>query len=293
LDFVDLTPVRAMYTKIRETVAAILDRHPQRPVLGLILGSGLGPYAESFREKTVIPFQELPHFPRSTVPGHSGSLVLGEAEGVPAVAMQGRVHFYEGYTMAEVTYPIRVLGGLGIRQLIVTNAAGGINVNFRPGDLMLITDHINLMGTNPLIGKNLDELGPRFPDMSDAYDTGMRETALRTAGDWGISLHQGVYLGLTGPSYETPAEIRMFRSLGADAVGMSTVPEVVVANHMGIRILGLSCITNMAAGILPRKLTHQEVMDTTEMVKEKFISLLRGIVPALSASAGAQRTAAP
>ena len=293
MDFVDLTPVRAMYTKIRETVAAILDRHPQRPVLGLILDSGLGPYAESFREKTVIPFQELPHFPRSTVPGHSGSLVLGEAEGVPAVAMQGRVHFYEGYTMAEVTYPIRVLGGLGIRQLIVTNAAGGINVNFRPGDLMLITDHINLMGTNPLIGKNLDELGPRFPDMSDAYDTGMRETALRTAGDWGISLHQGVYLGLTGPSYETPAEIRMFRSLGADAVGMSTVPEVVVANHMGIRILGLSCITNMAAGILPRKLTHQEVMDTTEMVKEKFISLLRGIVPALSASAGAQRTAAP
>jgi purine-nucleoside phosphorylase len=282
-----------MYTKIRETVAAVLDRHAQHPVLGLILGSGLGPYAESFRKKTVIPFHELPHFPRSTVPGHSGNLVLGEAEGVPAVALQGRVHFYEGYTMAEVTYPTRVLGGLGIRQLIVTNAAGGININFQPGDLMLIADHINLMGTNPLIGKNMDELGPRFPDMSEAYDSGMRATALRIAGDVGIPLFQGVYLGLAGPSYETPAEIRMLRSLGADAVGMSTVPEVIVANHMGIRVLGLSCITNMAAGILPRKLTHQEVMDTTEMVKEKFISLLRGIVPALPALADARRTTAP
>jgi purine-nucleoside phosphorylase len=282
-----------MYTKIRETIAAVLDSHAQRPVLGLILGSGLGPYAESFRKKTLIPFHELPHFPRSTVPGHSGNLVLGEAEGVPAVALQGRVHFYEGYTMAEVTYPTRVLGGLGIRQLIVTNAAGGININFQPGDLMLIADHINLMGTNPLIGKNMDELGPRFPDMSEAYDSGMRATALRIAGDVGIPLFQGVYLGLAGPSYETPAEIRMLRSLGADAVGMSTVPEVIVANHMGIRVLGLSCITNMAAGILPRKLTHQEVMDTTEMVKEKFISLLRGIVPALPALADARRTTAP
>jgi len=282
-----------MHTKIRETVAAVLDRHAQHPVLGLILGSGLGPYAESFRKKTVIPFHELPHFPRSTVPGHSGNLVLGEAEGVPAVALQGRVHFYEGYTMAEVTYPTRVLGCLGIRQLIVTNAAGGININFHPGDLMLIADHINLMGTNPLIGKNMDELGPRFPDMSEAYDSGMRATALHIAGDVGIPVFQGVYLGLAGPSYETPAEIRMLRSLGADAVGMSTVPEVIVANHMGIRVLGLSCITNMAAGILPRKLTHQEVMDTTEMVKEKFISLLRGIVPALPALADARRTTAP
>jgi purine-nucleoside phosphorylase len=279
-----------MYTKIRETVAEILDRHPRRPVLGLILGSGLGSYAELFSKKTVIPFCELSHFPRSTVPGHSGNLVLGEAEGVPAVALQGRVHFYEGYTMAEVAYPTRVLGGLGIRQLIVTNAAGGINVNFRPGDLMLIADHINLMGTNPLIGKNMDELGPRFPDMTEAYDSGMRATALRVAGDVGVSLFQGVYAGLAGPSYETPAEIRMLRSLGADAVGMSTVPEVIVANHMGIGVLGLSCITNMAAGILPRKLTHQEVMDTTEMVKEKFISLLRGIVPALPALSDAGRT---
>jgi purine-nucleoside phosphorylase len=279
----------SMYAKIKETVSSILDRHPQRPVLGLILGSGLGLYAESVQKKTVIPFRELPHFPRSTVLGHSGNLILGEAEGVPAVAMQGRVHFYEGYTMAEVTYPTRVLGGLGIRQLIVTNAAGGINVSFQPGDLMLITDHINLMGTNPLIGQNSDALGPRFPDMSEAYEAGMRATAHCIARERKIPLRQGIYLGLSGPSYETPAEIRMLRALGADAVGMSTVPEVIVANHMGIQVLGISCITNMAAGILPRKLTHQEVMDTTEMVKEKFISLLRGIIPALCAQAEANR----
>ena len=276
-----------MYTKIKETAAAILERHPQRPVIGLILGSGLGDYADSFRNKTVIPFEELPHFPRSTVSGHAGNLVLGEAEGVPVVAMQGRVHFYEGYSMAEVTYPARVLGALGVRQLIVTNAAGGINVSYEPGDLMLITDHINLMGTNPLIGQNIGELGPRFPDMSEAYDTRMRATASRVADEREILLRQGIYLGLAGPSYETPAEIRMFRSLGADAVGMSTVPEVIVANHMGIRVLGISCITNMAAGILTRKLSHQEVMDTTEQVREKFISLLRGIVSALPALAGA------
>ncbi|HYK92246.1 MAG TPA: purine-nucleoside phosphorylase [Acidobacteriota bacterium] len=270
-----------MYERIEETVAAILERHPQRPCLGLILGSGLGAYAETLRGKSVIPFHELPHFPCSTAPGHSGNLVLGEAEGVSVVALQGRVHFYEGYSMAEVAYPTRVLGGLGIHQLIVTNAAGAINVGFRPGDLMLIADHINLMGSNPLIGRNIDELGPRFPDMSKAYDSGMRDAARRTAADRNIALREGVYLGLAGPSYETPAEIRMFRTLGADAVGMSTVPEVVVANHMGIRVLGISCITNMAAGIIPQRLTHQEVMDTTERVKEQFISLLRGIIPAL------------
>ncbi len=275
-----------MYQKIRETVAAILDRHERRPVIGLILGSGLGPYADSFLSKTVIPFHELPHFPRSTAPGHSGNLVLGDVEGIPAAAMQGRVHFYEGYSMAEVTYPVRVLGGLGIRKLIVTNAAGGINLGFRPGDLMLITDHINLMGTNPLIGPNVEELGPRFPDMSEAYDGALRDAGLRAGRGAGIDLRQGVYLGLSGPSYETPAEIRMLRSLGADAVGMSTVPEVIVANCMGVRVLGISCITNMAAGILPRKLTHQEVMDTAAMVQDRFVSLLRAVVPALPAQQG-------
>jgi len=275
-----------MRTKIEETVAAIRARHSRRPVLGLILGSGLGPYADTFSDATEIPYGELPHFPRSTVSGHAGKMVLGEAEGVPAVALQGRVHFYEGYSMEQVVLPTRVLGALGIRQLVVTNAAGGIDVDFRPGDLMLITDHINLMGTNPLIGPNIDPLGPRFPDMSEAYDGSMRETALRVARQQRITLKQGVYAGLTGPSYETPAEIRMLRQLGASAVGMSTVPEVIAAAHMGVRVLGISCITNMAAGILPQKLTHQEVMDTTAMVQEKFISLLRGTIPLLPELAG-------
>lgn len=270
-----------MHTRIEETVAAIRKLHGERPLLGMILGSGLGAYGETFRKRTVIPYKDLPHFPRSTVVGHPGNLVLGDAEGVPVVALQGRVHFYEGYSMTEVIYPVCVLKGLGIEKLIVTNAAGGINVDFKPGDLMLITDHINLMGTNPLIGPNTEELGERFPDMSEAYNRAMRQVALEVAGEKGMPLRQGVYLGLTGPTYETPAEIRMYRSFGADAVGMSTVPEVIAANHMGVKVLGISCITNMAAGILPQKLTHQEVMDTTARVREQFISLLRGIVPLL------------
>jgi purine-nucleoside phosphorylase len=271
---------------IRETVDLIRIRCLQQPVLGLILGSGLGAYADSFQNRAVIPFAELPHFPSSTVLGHSGNLIIGNAEGVSVAALQGRAHLYEGYSMAEVAFPARVLGSLGIRRLIVTNAAGGINTSFKPGDLMLINDHINLMGTNPLIGPNLDELGPRFPDMSEAYDSEMREIALEVARQREIPLRQGIYIGLRGPSYETPAEIRMCRTLGADAVGMSTVPEVIVANHMGIRVLGISCITNMAAGILPRKLTHKEVLDTTEMVKEKFRSLLQGIIGRLAVIAG-------
>jgi purine-nucleoside phosphorylase len=270
-----------MYEQIQETAAYIRTRYPEKPVLGLILGSGLGPYADTFERRTVIPFSELPHFPRSTVLGHSGNLVLGQAEGVPVAALQGRVHFYEGYPMASVVYPVRVLRELGIQQLIVTNAAGGINAGYRPGDLMLILDHINLMGANPLIGANIDALGLRFPDMSEAYNRAMRDAAVRVAEERKIFLREGIYVGVAGPSYETPAEIRMLRLLGADAVGMSTVPEVIAANHMGITVLGISCITNMAAGILPQKLTHEEVMITTGQVKETFTSLLRGIVPAL------------
>jgi purine-nucleoside phosphorylase len=209
--------------------------------------------------------------------------VSGTVAGVPVVALQGRVHLYEGYAVADVAYPARVLGCLGIRKLIVTNAAGGINTEFKPGDLMLITDHINLTGANPLVGANLDELGPRFPDMSEAYDAAMRSIALDVGRRHGIPLRQGIYIGLLGPSYETPAEIRMCRLLGADAVGMSTVPEVIVANHMGIPVLGISCITNMAAGVLPRKLTHKEVLDTTERVLETFQSLLQGVIPQLAA----------
>ncbi len=275
-----------MYARIQQTAAAIRAQHSQSPVIGLILGSGLGSYADTFTCRTEIPFRDLPNFPHSTVIGHPGKMVLGEAEGVAAVALQGRVHFYEGYSMEEVVFPARVLAALGIRFLVVTNAAGAVNADFRPGDLMLITDHINLMGTNPLIGKNIDEFGVRFPDMSEAYDGELRETVGQVATEKGIRLKRGVYVGLSGPSYETPAEIRMCRVLGADAVGMSTVPEVIVANQMGVRVLGISCITNMAAGILPRKLTHQEVMDTTGRVKEQFISLLRASLPRLAALAG-------
>ena len=270
-----------MYGQIQETAAYIRARYSERPAVGLILGSGLGSYADTFERRTVMPFSELPHFPRSTVLGHSGNLVLGQAEGVPVAALQGRVHFYEGYPMVSVVYPVRVLRALGIQRLIVTNAAGGINAGYRPGDLMLILDHINLMGANPLIGDNIEALGLRFPDMSEAYNCAMRDAALRVAEERAIFLRQGIYVGVAGPSYETPAEIRMLRLLGADVVGMSTVPEVIAANHMGIRVLGISCITNMAAGILPQKLTHEEVMITTERVKAKFTSLLRGIVPAL------------
>jgi purine-nucleoside phosphorylase len=272
--------------RIRETVAAIRARRAQRPQLGLILGSGLGAYADRLARRTEIPFEDLPNFPRSGIPGHAGKMVLGEAEGVPTVALQGRVHFYEGYSIQEVVFPVRVLGALGIRQLIVTNAAGGINLDFQPGDLMLIKDHINLTGTNPLIGRNLDEHGVRFPDMSEAYDEAMRDVAGKVAAQQRIPLRQGVYIGLTGPSFETPAEIRMCRLLGADAVGMSTVSEVIVANQMGIRVLGVSCITNMAAGILPQKLMHEEVIATTARITERFISLLSGTIPRLPAASG-------
>ncbi len=277
-----------MYANVQETVTAITARHATPPVVGLILGSGLGAYADTLRNSTVIDFAELPYFPHSTIVGHPGRLVLGDAGGVPVAVMQGRVHLYEGYSISEVAFPARVLGVLGIRQLIVTNAAGGINETFRPGDLMLITDHINLMGANPLTGPNVEELGVRFPDMSEAYDAGMRNVALGAANRAGIGLRQGVYIGLAGPSYETPAEIRMCRTLGADAVGMSTVPEVIVANHMGVRVLGISCITNMAAGILPRKLTHQEVIETTARVGEQFVDLLGRIVPELPAVVSAR-----
>ena len=251
-------------------------------MLGLILGSGLGSFAESFQNQTAIPFNSLSHFPSATAPGHAGKLIFGDIDGVPVAALQGRAHLYEGSSATAIAFPTRVLRALGIQQLIVTNAAGGINAAFRPGDLMLITDHINLMGANPLTGPNMDELGPRFPDMSEAYNSAMRRIARDVARQKGIALREGVYVGLPGPNYETPAEIRMCRTLGADAVGMSTIPEVLAANHMGMRVLGLSCITNMAAGILPQKLTHEEVMNTAASVRETFEALLRGIIPLLA-----------
>jgi purine-nucleoside phosphorylase len=270
-----------VYSKIRETVDSIRSCCNRAPSLGLILGSGLGDFADSFVERTVIRCSTLPHFPFSTVSGHHGNLVFGFVEGVSVVALQGRIHLYEGYSTADVVFPARVLCSLGIKRLIVTNAAGGINTAFSPGDLMLITDHINLTGTNPLVGANLDQLGPRFPDMSQAYDAEMRKIAHSIAQQKGILLREGVYIGLLGPSYETPAEIRMCRTLGADAVGMSTVNEVIAARHMGISILGISCVTNMAAGILPGRLTHEEVLATTKSVRATLESLLRGIIRAI------------
>ncbi|NLT67400.1 MAG: purine-nucleoside phosphorylase [Acidobacteria bacterium] len=270
-----------MKVRTQETVESIQRRCRLKPCLGLIFGSGLAPIAESFNDHVTIPFRDIPYFPIPTVPGHPGNLILGRIGGVAAAALQGRVHVYEGYSMEQVAYPARILGCLGIKQLIVTNAAGGINSAFRPGDLMLITDHINLMGANPLEGPNLDELGPRFPDMSEAYHSRFRNAALEAGRETGISLRQGIYAGLRGPSYETPAEIRMCRTIGADAAGMSSIPEVIVANHMGIGVLGISCIANMAAGILPRKLSHREVLECAAMMKDAVASLINAVIPKL------------
>lgn len=267
-----------MKEKIGQAVRMIQDRSPVRPRIGLILGSGLGILAEEIEEAVTLPYEEIPHFPVSTVEGHAGRLVLGRLEGKAVVAMQGRFHLYEGYPLEAVTFPIRVMKQLGVEIAVITNAAGGINESFRPGDLMLIRDHINFMFRNPLVGPNDPELGDRFPDMSEAYDADLRRMTRRVAEELGIDLKEGVYVAMLGPSYETPAEIRMLRTVGGDAVGMSTVPEVIVARHAGIRVLGLSCISNMAAGILPQPLSHEEVMETAERVKETFLRLVKGIL---------------
>lgn len=261
-----------------KTIDLIKEKLTIKPQVGLVLGSGLGVLAEEITNPLIIPYEEIPDFPVSTVEGHAGRLVIGELAGVPVMTMQGRFHYYEGYTMKEITFPIRVMQGLGIKNLIVTNAAGGINLTFEPGTIMLITDHINLMGTNPLIGENLSEFGTRFPDMTQAYCPHLRSVAQKVAQNLNINLREGVYAGLTGPSYETPAEIRYLRTIGADAVGMSTVPEVIVANHGGMKVLGISCITNMAAGVSGEKLNHDEVMATAQRVRENFRSLILGIL---------------
>ncbi len=261
-----------------ETVKFLQEKVPAGAEIGLILGSGLGVLAEEVEAATVIPYRDIPNFPVSTVAGHAGQLVIGQFAGKRVVAMQGRFHYYEGYALRQVVFPVRVMSKLGIKALIVTNAAGGINHGFEPGDLMLIKDHINLTGTNPLIGPNDDEFGPRFPDMSEAYDRKLIELAAKVGAGQKVRLREGIYAGLTGPTYETPAEIKYLRGIGADAVGMSTVPEVIVANHAGLKVLGISCITNMAAGVLPQKLTHDEVMETAEKVREKFIKLVKGII---------------
>jgi purine-nucleoside phosphorylase len=267
--------------KMIEVQKFIENRTQAKPTIGLILGSGLGVLADEITDAVKIPYADIPHFPVSTVEGHEGQLVIGQLNGKQVVAMQGRFHFYEGYSLEQVTFPIRVMKAMGVQTLIITNASGGINMDYQPGDLMIIKDHINLTGRNPLIGPNDDSFGVRFPDMSTAYDPAYRELAHKVAKQNGIDVQEGVYVGLTGPTYETPAEIRMLRILGADAVGMSTVPEVIVARHAGIRVLGISCISNMAAGILPQPLSHAEVMETAEKVKSTFLRLMRGIIEEL------------
>ncbi len=244
------------------------------PKLGIILGSGLGAFADQLERPVSIDYRELPDFPTSSVHGHAGRLVLGYRGDVPVVAMQGRVHFYEGYAPWQVAFPARVLCRLGVKHLTITNAAGGINLGFNVGDLMAITDHLNLAGYNPLVGPNEDALGPRFPDMTHAYDPAALKVLRAAAHATGVNLREGVYVSLSGPTYETPAEIRMLRTLGGDAVGMSTVPEVIVASHMGVKVTGISCITNLASGISSQKLSHDEVSETANRVKDTFTRLL-------------------
>lgn len=266
---------------IREAADFIRSKTKVTPKTGLILGSGLGVLADHIKEAVSISYKDIPYFPQSTVEGHAGELLIGDLNGSPVILMKGRFHMYEGYGPELTAFPVRVMKELGVKTLLVTNAAGGVNTSYQPGDLMLISDHINLTGTNPLIGQNDNELGPRFPDMSQAYSRKLRELARSKAQQAGVSLQEGVYAGLLGPSYETPAEIRMLRTLGADAVGMSTVSEVIVARHAGLEVLGISCISNMASGILDQPLSHEEVIETTDRVREKFLNLVLAIIPEL------------
>ena len=260
--------------RIRNAVEFIRSRTAAEPTVGLILGSGLGDFADTLEDRLVIPFTDIPDFPAATVPGHTGAFVFGTKHGKQVVCLQGRLHYYEGHPMNVLTMPVRIMAKLGVRQLVLTNAAGGVNKDYRPGDLMLITDHINYSGMNPLIGEHCEDFGPRFPDVTDLYSSGLRLKLKLAAVEAGIPLRQGVYMMFSGPSYETPAEIRMARILGADAVGMSTVPEAIVAAQCGIKCLGISCITNLAAGVSPNKLSHQEVMETAALAHDKFHSLV-------------------
>jgi purine-nucleoside phosphorylase len=255
-----------------------------RPSVGIVLGSGLGAFAGRVRDAVRIPYREIPGFPVPSAEGHAGELVVGTIGGTTVACMAGRVHQYEGYSAQDVVFGVRLLGLLGVKALMLTNAAGGIHPSYAPGHLVLITDHINLQGTNPLIGPNLDALGPRFPDMTEAYSPRLRAVAHEVAASVDVSLGEGVYMALLGPSFETPAEIRAFRTLGADLVGMSTVPEVIAANHMGIECVGISCVTNVAAGLSDQKLSHEEVLETGRQVQEKFERLLEALLPRLASS---------
>ena len=260
--------------KINAAASYILSQVSARPTVGMVLGSGLGDFADTLEEAVRIPYSQIPNFPVPTIAGHAGALVFGKKQGKDVVVLQGRIHYYEGLSQKEITLPIRVLAAIGVKTVVLTNACGGVNLSFNPGDLMLISDHINYSGSNPLIGPNLDAFGPRFPDCSDIYTARLRRIIKEKAAEAGIALQEGVYAMYSGPNYETPAEIRMFRCLGADTVGMSTVPEALVAAHCGMEVVGISCVTNMAAGILPQKLSHAEVTEVAARVHDKFQRLL-------------------
>jgi len=277
----------SQYDRLQQAAAFIREKIGDRaPTVGLILGSGLGSFAERLQDAVKIEYGEIPHFPVSSVVGHAGRLVVGTISGVTCIAMQGRTHYYEGKSAQLISFPARTLITVGARTLIITNAAGGVNASFDPGTLMVINDHLNLLPENPLRGVNDDRLGPRFPDMTNAYAPELRELAHAAAAKLGVTLAAGVYASLTGPTYETPAEVRMLRVLGADATGMSTVPEVIVANHMGAKVLGISCITNKAAGLGDQPLSHEEVTETAAKVRSTFESLLEEILARIGAGAG-------
>jgi purine-nucleoside phosphorylase len=269
------------YDQVSEAAEFVRRKIAAIPETAIVLGSGLGDFADRVSNPVVIPYTDIPHWPPSLVVGHAGKLVIGEVCGKRVAVLAGRAHYYEGHELAKSTFAIRVLGLLGVKRVILTNAAGGINTSFESGALMVIDDHINLFGTNPLIGPNEDRFGPRFPDMTEAYSKRLRALADRAAKERGIAVAHGIYAALHGPSYETPAEIRYLRSIGADAVGMSTAPETIVARHMGLEVLAISCITNMAAGVLDQPLNHAEVMETAARVKDEFIGLLEGVVSQL------------
>lgn len=268
----------SMYDRVEEAAAAIRARCGLIPETAVVLGSGLGAFADTLLDASATPYDELPHWPAAAVIGHTGRLVIGTVSGRRVAALAGRAHFYEGHDLATVVFATRVMGRVGVRRLVLTNAAGGINTRFAQGALMVIDDHINLIGTNPLVGPNDERFGPRFPDMSEVYSARLRDLADAVATARGIAVSHGVYAAVHGPSYETPAEIRYLRAIGADAVGMSTVPEAIAARHMGLEVLGISCITNMAAGVRPQPLVHSEVLDTTRRVRGSFIALLEGII---------------
>jgi len=270
-----------LYEHAQHAARTIRVRRDEDFRVAVVLGSGLGAFADSLEDPLAVPYADLPGFARSTVAGHAGRLVLGRVAGTPVAVMQGRFHYYEGYSLEEVTFPVRALGALGVRALVLTNAAGGLNNALTQGSFMLISDHLNLLGVSPLRGANDDRLGPRFPDMTEVYSHEYQEVAVREAHEMGVELRRGIYAALQGPNYETPAEIRMLRLLGADAVGMSTVPEAIVARHMGLRVLGLSCITNMAAGVLDEPINHADVIETGRRVQATLAELLHRVIPKL------------